>query len=246
MGASNLFEGAAHDGGLDGGALGVLPGTGDLPEGTPALLSVRPERIRLEDFGVPDEESLEEPAEPAEEPAKPAEEPAEPAGESPEGSVEPAEESAESAEPAAESAESAGKSAEPEAESPREEAVSEETESAEEAVSEETAERADEPQDAAGSSEGSGDAAEGSEGGSGDDPGEAPDRAKDSGAPEGRGVLRGKVADVSFYGGVSHISVVVPGRPAPVLVAAQGATRVRTGSAVALHWAADDGVLVPQ
>ncbi|MGV9595729.1 ATP-binding cassette domain-containing protein [Streptosporangium sandarakinum] len=223
VGASNLFEGAVHDGGLDGGALGVLPGTGDLPEGAPALLSVRPERIRLEDFGVPDEESPEEPVE------------------------------------SAESAESAGESSEPAAESPREEPVSEEAESAEKpetaenaeepesaekAVSEEpeTAGSAEEPEGADGPSEGPGDAAEGS----GDDPGEAPDRSKDSDAPEGRGVLRGKVADVSFYGGVSHISVVVPGRPAPVLVAAQGATRVRTGSAVALHWAADDGVLVPQ
>ncbi|MGW0059696.1 ABC transporter ATP-binding protein, partial [Streptosporangium sandarakinum] len=82
VGASNLFEGAVHDGGLDGGALGVLPGTGDLPEGTPALLSVRPERIRLEDFGVPDEESPEEPAESPE-----------PAGESPEPEPEPAAES---------------------------------------------------------------------------------------------------------------------------------------------------------
>ncbi|MGW0059695.1 TOBE domain-containing protein, partial [Streptosporangium sandarakinum] len=127
-----------------------------------------------------------------------------------------------------------------------EEAVSEEPESAEKPETAESAEPEEpegaEPEDAAGPSEGAGDAAEGS----GDDPGEVPDRSKDSGAPEDGGVLRGKVADVSFYGGVSHISVVVPGRPAPVLVAAQGATRVRTGSAVALHWAADDGVLVPQ
>ncbi|MGV9536180.1 ATP-binding cassette domain-containing protein [Streptosporangium sandarakinum] len=230
VGASNLFEGAVHDGGLDGGALGVLPGTGDLPEGTPALLSVRPERIRLEDFGVPDEESPEEPAESPE-----------PAGESPEPEPEPAAES-----PREEPVSEEPVSEEPVSEEPESAEKPETAESVEEAVSEEpeTAESA-EPEDA-GPSEGAGDAAEGSEGGSGDDPGEAPDRSKDSGAPEDGGVLRGKVADVSFYGGVSHISVVVPGRPAPVLVAAQGATRVRTGSAVALHWAADDGVLVPQ
>ncbi|GAB2481306.1 polyamine ABC transporter ATP-binding protein [Streptosporangium sandarakinum] len=258
VGASNLFEGAVHDGGLDGGALGVLPGTGDLPEGTPALLSVRPERIRLEDFGVPDEES---PEEPAESPEPAAESPREePVSEKPESVEEP--ETAESVEEAVseepvsekpESAEEPESTEEPETAESVEEAVSEEPvsekpESAEEPESTEEPETAEsaEPEDAAGPSEGSGDAAEGSEGGSGDDPGEAPDRSKDSGAPEGGGVLRGKVADVSFYGGVSHISVVVPGRPAPVLVAAQGATRVRTGSAVALHWAADDGVLVPQ
>ncbi|MEU4829246.1 ABC transporter ATP-binding protein [Streptosporangium sp. NPDC023615] len=60
------------------------------------------------------------------------------------------------------------------------------------------------------------------------------------------GVLRGEVVDVSFYGGVSHVSVLVAGRPAPVLVAVQGATRVRAGSPVALGWADADGVLVPQ
>ncbi|GAA3427223.1 hypothetical protein GCM10018953_44060 [Streptosporangium nondiastaticum] len=239
VGASNLFEGAVHDGGLDGGALGVLPGTGDLPEGTPALLSVRPERIRLEDFGVPDEESPEEPAE-SPEPAGESPEP-EPAAESPR--EEPASEEPASEEPVSEEPESAEK---PETAESVEEAVSEEPESAEKPETAESAEPEEpegaEPEDAAGPSEGAGDAAEGS----GDDPGEAPDRSKDSGAPKDGGVLRGKVADVSFYGGVSHISVVVPGRPAPVLVAAQGATRVRTGSAVALHWAADDGVLVPQ
>ncbi|WP_435889174.1 ATP-binding cassette domain-containing protein [Streptosporangium canum] len=62
----------------------------------------------------------------------------------------------------------------------------------------------------------------------------------------GEGVLRGEVADVSFYGGISHISVLVAGRPAPVLVATQGATQVQTGSSVALTWAPEDGVLIPQ
>ncbi|MGW4421210.1 ABC transporter ATP-binding protein [Streptosporangium sp. NPDC004631] len=62
----------------------------------------------------------------------------------------------------------------------------------------------------------------------------------------GEGVLRGKVADVSFYGGVSHISVLVAGHPTPILVATQGATQVEVGSSVALTWAPEDGVLIPQ
>ncbi|GAA3115282.1 ABC transporter ATP-binding protein [Planomonospora alba] len=60
------------------------------------------------------------------------------------------------------------------------------------------------------------------------------------------GVLRGEVADVSFYGGVSHVSVTVPGRQEPVLAAVQGATRTLPGERVALSWAPEDGVLVPQ
>ncbi|WP_433374570.1 ABC transporter ATP-binding protein [Streptosporangium sp. CA-115845] len=112
VGASNIFEGRACSVGLAGEELGVLPGTSDLPDGTPALLSVRPERIRLDD--------------------------------------------------------------------------------------------------------------------------------------EGTGVLSGEVVDVSFYGGVSHVSVQVSGRRQPVLVATQGATQVQTGSEVALTWAEGDGVLIPQ
>ena len=48
----------------------------------------------------------------------------------------------------------------------------------------------------------------------------------------------GHVVDVSFYGGVSHVSVEVPGRVAPVLVAAQGASaRCQAGSSVVtLRW----------
>ncbi|MGV9323660.1 ATP-binding cassette domain-containing protein, partial [Streptosporangium sandarakinum] len=131
VGASNLFEGAVHDGGLDGGALGVLPGTGDLPEGAPALLSVRPERIRLEDFGVPDEESPEEPVESAGESS-------EPAAESPR--EEPVSEEAESAE----KPETAENAEEPEsAEKPETAENAEEPESAEKP---ETAENAEEPE----------------------------------------------------------------------------------------------------
>ncbi|MCG5219087.1 ABC transporter ATP-binding protein [Streptosporangium sp. KLBMP 9127] len=60
------------------------------------------------------------------------------------------------------------------------------------------------------------------------------------------GRLSGVVVDVSFYGGVSHVSVGVEGRSGPVLVATQGATRVTSGSPVSLGWAAGDAVLIAQ
>ncbi|WP_336208262.1 ABC transporter ATP-binding protein [Nonomuraea sp. LPB2021202275-12-8] len=63
-------------------------------------------------------------------------------------------------------------------------------------------------------------------------------------ASAGRG-LRGSVLDVSFYGGVSHISVDVPGRAKPVLVAVQGASEVKPGAEVKLHWKTDDAVIIP-
>ncbi|WP_030906248.1 ABC transporter ATP-binding protein [Streptosporangium amethystogenes] len=112
VGANNIFEGRACSAGLAGEELGILPGDSGLPDGTPALLAVRPERIRLDG--------------------------------------------------------------------------------------------------------------------------------------EDKGVLGGEVVDVSFYGGISHVSVQVSGRRQPVLVATQGATQVQTGSKVALGWAEGDGVLIPQ
>jgi spermidine/putrescine transport system ATP-binding protein/putrescine transport system ATP-binding protein len=59
------------------------------------------------------------------------------------------------------------------------------------------------------------------------------------------GGLKGSVLDVSFYGGVSHISVSVPGRPKPVLVAVQGASVVKSGAEVTLGWRTDDAVIIP-
>ncbi|WP_327086867.1 ABC transporter ATP-binding protein [Nonomuraea sp. NBC_01738] len=59
------------------------------------------------------------------------------------------------------------------------------------------------------------------------------------------GLLTGTVLDVSFYGGVSHISVTVPGRDKPVLVAVQGASGVQVGAEVGLHWEEQDAVLLP-
>jgi spermidine/putrescine transport system ATP-binding protein/putrescine transport system ATP-binding protein len=63
---------------------------------------------------------------------------------------------------------------------------------------------------------------------------------------EGAGLLRGEVTDVSFYGGVSHIAVTVTGHDRPILVAAQGATRVQPAATVSLTWDAPDAILVPQ
>ncbi|MEO3797249.1 ABC transporter ATP-binding protein [Nonomuraea sp. B10E15] len=56
--------------------------------------------------------------------------------------------------------------------------------------------------------------------------------------------LRGSVLDVSFYGGVSHISVDVPGRVEPVLVAVQGASAVEAGAKVKVRWNAEDAVIM--
>ncbi|MEV6160064.1 ABC transporter ATP-binding protein [Nonomuraea sp. NPDC052129] len=57
--------------------------------------------------------------------------------------------------------------------------------------------------------------------------------------------LKGTVLDVSFYGGVSHVSVDLPGRVKPVLVAVQGASAVEQGAKVKLHWRHDDAVIIP-
>ncbi|GAA2860037.1 hypothetical protein GCM10010517_18630 [Streptosporangium fragile] len=157
VGANNLFEGLASSSGLVGG-LGVLPGTSDLPDGTPALLAVRPERVKLTEVS---------------EEVVPAE------------AVEVAE-------------------------------VSEEIVPADGV---EVAEVSEEVVPAAKAGKGKGAVA---------------------------GVLRGEVVDVSFYGGISHVSVRVDGHHTPVLVATQGATRVEAGSPVALNWAETDGVLIPQ
>ncbi|MEV4107452.1 ABC transporter ATP-binding protein [Nonomuraea sp. NPDC049695] len=56
--------------------------------------------------------------------------------------------------------------------------------------------------------------------------------------------LKGSVLDVSFYGGVSHVSVDVPGRTKPVLVAVQGASSVEVGAKVKVCWEAEDAVIM--
>ncbi|WP_431923605.1 ABC transporter ATP-binding protein [Nonomuraea jabiensis] len=56
--------------------------------------------------------------------------------------------------------------------------------------------------------------------------------------------LKGSVLDVSFYRGVSHISVDVPGHVKPVLVAVQGASTVKAGANVKVRWKAEDAVIM--
>ncbi|MFI9588733.1 ABC transporter ATP-binding protein [Nonomuraea sp. NPDC052265] len=56
--------------------------------------------------------------------------------------------------------------------------------------------------------------------------------------------LKGSVLDVSFYGGVSHVSVDVPGRAKPVLAAVQGASTVQPGAKVKVRWEAQDAVIM--
>ncbi|MFC4013100.1 ABC transporter ATP-binding protein [Nonomuraea purpurea] len=58
------------------------------------------------------------------------------------------------------------------------------------------------------------------------------------------GGVKGSVLDVSFYGGVSHISVDVPGHVKPVLVAVQGASAVQPGAKVRVRWEAKDAVIM--
>ncbi|TDB97582.1 ABC transporter ATP-binding protein [Nonomuraea longispora] len=70
-----------------------------------------------------------------------------------------------------------------------------------------------------------------------------PERVELVGESEAGG-LRGSVLDVSFYGGVSHISVDVPGRIQPVLVAVQGASAVEAGAKVRVRWNAEDAVIM--
>ncbi|MGW3362930.1 ATP-binding cassette domain-containing protein [Streptosporangium canum] len=272
VGANNLFEGKACADGLSSDGLGVLPGLSDLEEGTSALLAVRPERLRLislshgpaeaESAAVAGEEV--EAAEAAE-----AEADAEDTGSS-ESAVdgEGADDAADTEDAAA--AESSGSAA---AAGDTEDAVAaEDAESAEDVTAAEKAEDATDVEgtadgeDAKGTADGEeaedaedAVAAEGAEGAEGAESVTAAEKAEDGEVAAGdgdtadavdpvagEGVLRGEVADVSFYGGISHISVLVAGRPVPVLVATQGATQVQAGSSVALTWAPEDGVLIPQ
>ena len=53
---------------------------------------------------------------------------------------------------------------------------------------------------------------------------------------EGAGTLQGRVIDVQFKGGSSHVAVDVAGAPAPLLVSVPGTADVGRGSPVALEW----------
>lgn len=53
---------------------------------------------------------------------------------------------------------------------------------------------------------------------------------------EGSGTLRGRVIDVQFKGGLSHVAVDVAGALTPLLVSVPGAADVGRGDEVALEW----------
>ncbi|MEV8632838.1 ATP-binding cassette domain-containing protein [Streptosporangium sp. NPDC051023] len=216
VGANNLFEGTVRAGGLSCEGLGVLAGVSDLLEGALALLAVRPERIGLDDVTVTDDEVI--------------------AGEEGVGDGEAegrAQEAAEGAEAVAD-----GQTAAPDDNSPVSHGTAvvdgevvvpgEEPEGA-------GLDEAAEPLETAGLDEAAGLVEE-----------TGPVGGAEEAEPDGVRALRGKVVDVSFYGGVSHVSVLVTGRSVPVLVATQGATQVQVGASVTLTWTAEDGVLIPQ
>ncbi|MFI6797658.1 polyamine ABC transporter ATP-binding protein [Streptosporangium canum] len=254
VGANNLFEGKACADGLSSDGLGVLPGLSDLEEGTSALLAVRPERLRLISLGHGPAEA-ESAAVAGEEveavEAAEVEVDAEDIGSS-ESAVdgEGADDAADTEDvAAAESSESAAAAGDTE-----DAVAAEDAESAEDVTA---AEKAEDAEDAEGTADGE-DAEDAVAAESAEDV-TAAEKAEDGEVAAGdgdtadavdpvagEGVLRGEVADVSFYGGISHISVLVAGRPVPVLVATQGATQVQAGSSVALTWAPEDGVLIPQ
>ncbi|XVQ88221.1 ABC transporter ATP-binding protein [Microbispora siamensis] len=72
-----------------------------------------------------------------------------------------------------------------------------------------------------------------------------PERIRLGPVTEDQGVLRGRVVDVSFYGGVSHVALSLAGHDRNLLAATQGRARVETGAEVVVSWDADDAALVP-
>ncbi|GIH66641.1 ABC transporter ATP-binding protein [Microbispora siamensis] len=72
-----------------------------------------------------------------------------------------------------------------------------------------------------------------------------PERIRLGPVTEDQGALRGRVVDVSFYGGVSHVALSLAGHDRNLLAATQGRARVETGAEVAVSWDAEDAALVP-
>ncbi|MEV4801111.1 ABC transporter ATP-binding protein [Nonomuraea sp. NPDC049421] len=70
-----------------------------------------------------------------------------------------------------------------------------------------------------------------------------PEKIELAGESATRG-LPGTVLDVSFYGGVSHLSVQVQGQDKPVLAAVQGAGTIKAGAKVKVRWNAEDAVIM--
>ena len=61
---------------------------------------------------------------------------------------------------------------------------------------------------------------------------------------EGGGTLQGRVIDVQFKGGLSHVAVDVAGAPTPLIVSVPGTADVGRGDDVALDWST--GVVVSE
>lgn len=71
-------------------------------------------------------------------------------------------------------------------------------------------------------------------------------RLDDADEPSDGPSLAGTVADVQFYGGISHVHVDVPGRSRRVVVAIVGSASVTTGHGVTLRWDAEHAVPLPR
>ncbi|GAB2921179.1 ABC transporter ATP-binding protein [Nonomuraea fastidiosa] len=70
-----------------------------------------------------------------------------------------------------------------------------------------------------------------------------PEKIELAGEDDTRG-LPGTVLDVSFFGGVSHLSIEVKDRDKPVLAAVQGASTIKAGAKVKVCWKAEDAVIM--
>lgn len=68
--------------------------------------------------------------------------------------------------------------------------------------------------------------------------------APGSALPAGHTVVAGTVADVQFYGGVSHVMVAADGHDRPLVAAEIGATRWTPGDPAVVHWNPADVVTV--
>jgi len=70
-----------------------------------------------------------------------------------------------------------------------------------------------------------------------------PEKIELAGEDDARG-LPGTVLDVSFFGGVSHLSIEVKDHDKPVLAAVQGASTIKAGAKVKVCWKAEDAVVM--
>ena len=59
------------------------------------------------------------------------------------------------------------------------------------------------------------------------------------------GELTGEIVDVNFFGGVSHVAVMVGGRDEPIVIARPGSTAHRAGERVGVHVPVADVIVLP-